>query len=96
MPAPRNYKRLVLTGAVTAITIAGSLYGAGIKTGQEAGQQVQKKQEASLDERIATLQGIRDNLSSKRLHVQKQLDDLDARVEDKKRKGLGGPKNGDS
>lgn len=38
MSAPRNYKRLVLTGAVTAITIAGSLYGAGIKTGQEAGQ----------------------------------------------------------
>ncbi|PLN86094.1 hypothetical protein BDW42DRAFT_159257 [Aspergillus taichungensis] len=95
MLSPQNFKRLVLTGAVTAITIAGSLYGAGIKTGQEAGQQIQKTREATLDERIATLQGIRENLSSKKHLVQKQLDDLDARVEDKKRKGLAGPKNGD-
>lgn len=38
MPVPQNARRLVLTGAVTAITIAGSLYGAGIKTNQEATQ----------------------------------------------------------
>lgn len=38
MPGPRDARRLVLTGAVTAITIAGSLYGAGIKTNQEATQ----------------------------------------------------------
>lgn len=33
-----NAKRVVLTGAVTAITIAGTLYGAGIKTNQEVAQ----------------------------------------------------------
>ena len=53
MPSPHNYKRLVLTGAVTAITIAGSLYGAGIKTGQEAGQVrtmwMRKEKENSLE-----------------------------------------------
>ena len=38
MSIPRNAQRLVLTGAVTAITIAGSLYGAGIKTNQETTQ----------------------------------------------------------
>jgi hypothetical protein len=34
MPPP-NIKRLVLTAAVTAITITGTLYGAGKKTNQE-------------------------------------------------------------
>lgn len=38
MPTPKNAQRLVLTGAVTAITIAGSLYGAGLKTNQEVAQ----------------------------------------------------------
>lgn len=35
MPSPQNVRRLVLTAAVTSITIAGSLYGAGIKTTEE-------------------------------------------------------------
>lgn len=34
MPRP-NVKRLVLTTAVVSITIAGTLYGAGLKTKQE-------------------------------------------------------------
>lgn len=58
-------------------------------------QQNQKSREATLDERIATLQGIRENLSSKKHLVQKQLEDLDARIEDKKRKGLANAKKGD-
>lgn len=38
MPVPKNTKRMVLAGAVTAITIAGTLYGAGLKTNQEVAQ----------------------------------------------------------
>lgn len=34
----QKFKRLVLTAAVTTITIAGTLYGAGLKTEQEAKQ----------------------------------------------------------
>jgi hypothetical protein len=36
--SPLKFKRLVLTGAVTVITIAGTLYGAGLKTEQEVAQ----------------------------------------------------------
>ena len=36
--SPTKIKKLVLTGAVTAITIAGTLYGAGLKTEQEVKQ----------------------------------------------------------
>ncbi|KAL4898773.1 hypothetical protein BDV59DRAFT_197644 [Aspergillus ambiguus] len=84
-------RRLVLTGAVTAITIAGSLYGAGIKTGQEVTQTVQKTREATIDERIALLQGTRQDLASKKQLVERQLQDLDAKIEDRKRKGINRP-----
>lgn len=36
--SPQKVKKLVLTGAVTAVTIAGTLYGAGLKTQQEVSQ----------------------------------------------------------
>jgi hypothetical protein len=36
--SPLKFRRLVLTGAVTAITIAGTLYGAGLKTENEVAQ----------------------------------------------------------
>jgi len=35
MPSPQKFRRLVLTAAVTSITIAGSLYGAELKTNEE-------------------------------------------------------------
>lgn len=38
MASNQKIRRIVLTGAVTVITIAGSLYGAGIKTGQQVTQ----------------------------------------------------------
>lgn len=38
MASNQKVRRIVLTGAVTVITIAGSLYGAGIKTGQQVTQ----------------------------------------------------------
>jgi hypothetical protein len=38
MANPLKIKRLVLTAAVTSITIAGTLYGAGMKTEKEVTQ----------------------------------------------------------
>lgn len=38
MRAPKNVPKLVLAAAVTSITIAGTLYGAGVKTEQEVTQ----------------------------------------------------------
>ncbi|OOF93472.1 hypothetical protein ASPCADRAFT_7695 [Aspergillus carbonarius ITEM 5010] len=92
MPSPQNVKRLVLTGAVTVITIAGSLYGAGIKTGQQVTQQAQQAKEVTIDERIDSLRGMRQNLMSKKELVERQLNDLEARIEERKLKNLDGPK----
>ncbi|KAL4924032.1 uncharacterized protein BDV17DRAFT_295845 [Aspergillus undulatus] len=85
---PQKVKRLVLTGAVTAITIAGTLYGAGLKTEQEVAQHAQKAREITLDERITSLQNQRQNLVGKRKLVEKQMCELDARIEERKQKGL--------
>ncbi|KAL3434120.1 hypothetical protein BDV09DRAFT_196060 [Aspergillus tetrazonus] len=86
--SPQKVKKLVLTGAVTAVTIAGTLYGAGLKTQQEVSQQTQKAREITLDERIASLQSTRQVLVGKKELVEKQMRDLDARIEERKQKGI--------
>ncbi|KKK15049.1 hypothetical protein P175DRAFT_0336623 [Aspergillus ochraceoroseus IBT 24754] len=88
MGQPLNAKRLVLTGAVTMITIAGTLYGAGIKTENEVSEQVQKSREITIDEHIASLRNHRQGLAMKKHLVEKQIHDLDARIEERKNKGL--------
>ncbi|KAL4989416.1 hypothetical protein BDW68DRAFT_156735 [Aspergillus falconensis] len=86
--SPQKVKKLILTGAVTAVTIAGTLYGAGLKTQQEVSQHTQKTREITLDERIASLQSTRQVLMGKKELVEKQMRDLDARIEEKKQKGI--------
>ncbi|KAL4904621.1 hypothetical protein BDW74DRAFT_154267 [Aspergillus multicolor] len=86
--SPQKFKKLVLTGAVTAITIAGTLYGAGLKTQQEVSQHTQKAREVTFDERIAALQNTRQVLMGKKELVERQMQDLDARIEERKQKGI--------
>ncbi|BCS17719.1 uncharacterized protein APUU_10547S [Aspergillus puulaauensis] len=86
--SPHKVKRLVLAGAVTATTIAGTLYGAGIKTEREVTQHVQKTREITFDERIESLRNTRQNLAGKKELVEKQMRDLDARIEERKQKGV--------
>ncbi|KAL4883908.1 hypothetical protein BJY04DRAFT_183479 [Aspergillus karnatakaensis] len=86
--SPVKVKRLVLAGAVTATTIAGTLYGAGLKTEQQRAKHVQKTREVTLDEQIAALRSMRQNLVAKKELVEKQILELDARVEERKQKGI--------
>ncbi|GIJ90166.1 hypothetical protein Asppvi_009118 [Aspergillus pseudoviridinutans] len=89
MPAPKNVPKLVLAAAVTSITIAGTLYGASVKTEQEVTQTVQKSREATVDERIASLRAMRQNLTSKKELVERQIDDLEKRIQERAQKGHG-------
>ncbi|KAH8431562.1 uncharacterized protein LDX57_009224 [Aspergillus melleus] len=93
MAANLKAKRLVLTAAVTSITIAGTLYGAGLKSGQEATQAAQKAREISIDERISALRNTRQELMGKKDLVEKQMRDLEVRIEERKRKNMDGLKN---
>jgi hypothetical protein len=55
------------------------------KTNEQA---TEKREQATIDEKIESLQTMRTTLISKRVAVEKQLRDLEARMEEKKRKGL--------
>lgn len=128
MPSPQNVRRLVLTGAVTSITIAGTLYGAGLKTNEEISevsrtflsqssdlctlytacfkmllplsllvsdsfqmmQNTRKRQEATMDEKIAALQGMRSNLTARKGMLETQIRDLDARIQEKQQRAAAG------
>lgn len=90
MASTLKARRFILAAAVTSITIAGTLYGAGIKTEKEVTQTVQKTREATIDERIESLRSTRQNLAAKKELVERQIRDLDARIEERKQKGLDG------
>ncbi|KAJ6008684.1 hypothetical protein N7499_001265 [Penicillium canescens] len=91
MPPP-NVKRLILTAAVTSITITGTLYGAGIKTNQEIAETAKQRQESTFDEQMKALQGMRSNLTARKGIIEKQIRDLDARMLEKQQKSIGGDK----
>ncbi|KAE8148491.1 hypothetical protein BDV25DRAFT_158170 [Aspergillus avenaceus] len=78
-------RRIILTAAITSITIAGTLYGAGIKTTQEVTHNTQQTREASIDERIASLRSAKENLKSRKGLVEQQIEELDKRVEERRR-----------
>ncbi|KAJ5595486.1 uncharacterized protein N7459_001694 [Penicillium hispanicum] len=90
MPSPANVRRLVLTAAVTSITIAGSLYGAGLKTNQEIAENKRKRQEATFDEQMAALQGMRSNLTARKGMLETQIRDLDTRIQEKQQRKMEG------
>ncbi|KAJ5166201.1 uncharacterized protein N7482_004982 [Penicillium canariense] len=86
MPSPQHVRRLVLTAAVTSITIASSLYGAGLKTNEEIAETTRKRQESTFVEQLAALQKMRSNLNARRGILEAQIRDLDAKMEEKKQR----------
>ena len=52
-------------------------------------QTAQKSREITIDERIAGLRENRQILTSKKELVEKQIRELDMRIEDRKQKGIG-------
>ncbi|KAJ5180083.1 hypothetical protein N7492_003293 [Penicillium capsulatum] len=93
MASTQKVRRLVLTAAVTSITIAGTLYGAGLKTNQEVAENNQKRREATFDEQMSSLQGMRSNLTARKGMIETQLRDLDARIQEKQKRAAEGNDN---
>ncbi|KAL1992830.1 hypothetical protein VTN49DRAFT_3586 [Thermomyces lanuginosus] len=87
---PRSIKSGVLAAAVTVTTIVGALYGAELKSQHEKQQAKEKTQQTTLDEKIESLRSARETLLSKKLAVEKQIADLEARMaeNEKRRKSV--------
>ncbi|ORY67466.1 uncharacterized protein BCR38DRAFT_337093 [Pseudomassariella vexata] len=73
-------KKLIWTGAFAAVTIVGSLYGAGLKTQREYKAERQQFIEATPEERIHALEHRRGVLMSQKIPLEMKLRDLRVRL----------------
>jgi predicted Co/Zn/Cd cation transporter (cation efflux family) len=68
-----------MTGAVAAITITGTIYGAGLKGQQEVKQQNRQILQATPEERIAQLEVARAELVVKKNEMERKMGQIAAR-----------------
>ncbi|KAM3078688.1 hypothetical protein ACMFMG_006554 [Clarireedia jacksonii] len=73
-------RRIVWTGGITAITVVGSIYGAGLKTTQERKQEIQKAREATVEERIKHLEEQRGALMAKKIGLERKIQEVEMRA----------------
>ncbi|KAI9791355.1 MAG: hypothetical protein M1835_000372 [Candelina submexicana] len=79
MAQRQRIKRIILTGAIAAITATGAWYGAGLKTRQEFKQEIQARRDATPAEKIAQLESARGSLLARRSGLERKIADLEAR-----------------
>ncbi|KAL1648109.1 hypothetical protein SLS58_002436 [Diplodia intermedia] len=79
MVSQQTIRRIVLTGAISAVTVTGALYGAGLKTQKEYTQAQKTVYELPVEERIAGLETKRARLVSQREDIERKIAGLEAR-----------------
>lgn len=79
-PSRQNFRRVVLTGAVALITVAGTITGASLKSDKDAVTQRQKVQEMPIAERIAMIDSRRAELLRTKADLDRKLERLQARM----------------
>ncbi|EON98181.1 hypothetical protein UCRPA7_6298 [Phaeoacremonium minimum UCRPA7] len=75
-----RFKRFIWTGAFAAVTVVGSIYGAGLKTQQEFKAERRKIIEASPEEKIAMMEERRKRLLMQRRPFEKKLEEVQGRI----------------
>ncbi|KAF7717873.1 Uncharacterized protein PECH_002729 [Penicillium ucsense] len=64
-----------------------------LKTNEEIAETTRKRQEATFEEQLAALQNMRSSLTSRRGLLEKQIRELDAKMEEKKQRAVAGNTN---
>ncbi|KAI0542705.1 hypothetical protein GGR58DRAFT_167759 [Xylaria digitata] len=77
-------KRMIWTGAFAAVTIVGSIYGAGLKTQQEYSAEKKKILETPIEDRIRELEARRAQLVTQKRPLERKLGELRLRVQKRK------------
>ncbi|KAJ4369086.1 hypothetical protein N0V83_006169 [Neocucurbitaria cava] len=83
MATQQAVRRWIMTGAVAAITITGTIYGAGLKGDQEAKQKKQQLQKATPEEMIAQLEFARADLILKKNEMERKIANFQKRSQSK-------------
>ncbi|KAL7621200.1 hypothetical protein AAE478_008517 [Parahypoxylon ruwenzoriense] len=76
----RRVRNIVWTGVFAAITIVGTIYGAGLKTKQDYKAEKKKVMEAPIEDRIRGLEERRAALVSQKAPLESKLDELRVRI----------------
>ncbi|KAL1600111.1 hypothetical protein SLS59_006185 [Nothophoma quercina] len=72
-PQVQAVRRWIMTGAVAAITVTGTIYGAGLKSDQDVKRERRRYQQASPEEIISQLQIARDDLVVKKNELERKI-----------------------
>ncbi|KAF2741178.1 hypothetical protein EJ04DRAFT_423566 [Polyplosphaeria fusca] len=78
MSTKQAVRRWVWTGAITAVTIVGAIYGAGLRSQQQFTQETKRVLEASPEEKIAQLETVRSDLVRRRNDLQRKINNFSA------------------
>ncbi|CAO2651167.1 Nn.00g094640.m01.CDS01 [Neocucurbitaria sp. VM-36] len=73
MATQQAVRRWIMTGAVAAVTITGTIYGAGLKGDQEVKQKKKQILEATPEEMIAQLESARADLVLKKKEMERKI-----------------------
>ncbi|PSN69004.1 hypothetical protein BS50DRAFT_632829 [Corynespora cassiicola Philippines] len=84
-PQAQAVRRWILTGAITAITVTGAIYGAGLKSKQEFKQERKRVLEATPEDMIAQLQVARSELVNKKSELERKIARFTERQQEKER-----------
>ncbi|KAK3057246.1 hypothetical protein LTR09_002285 [Extremus antarcticus] len=79
---PQALRRYIWTGAITAITATGALYGAGLKTRQEHKHEKAVALESSPAEKLEQLEAAKVKLLRQKADLQSKLDRLATKARD--------------
>lgn len=79
-PTRQNFRRVLLTGAVALITVAGALTGATLKADSDAVTQKQKVQHMPVADRVAIIDARRAELLRTKADLERKLERLQARM----------------
>ncbi|KAI1423901.1 hypothetical protein F5Y12DRAFT_715889 [Xylaria sp. FL1777] len=74
-------KRIIWTGAFFAVTVVGSIYGAGLKTQQEYHAEKKQILESTPEERIRALEVHRARLVREKLPLERKREELRLRLQ---------------
>ncbi|KAF1358951.1 hypothetical protein EJ07DRAFT_122224 [Lizonia empirigonia] len=72
-PQVQAVRRWIMTGAVAAITVTGTIYGAGLKSDRELKAERKRYQQASPEEIISQLQIAREDLVMKKKEMERKI-----------------------
>ncbi|KAH7090350.1 hypothetical protein FB567DRAFT_589750 [Paraphoma chrysanthemicola] len=73
MATPQAVRRYIMTGAVAAVTITGTIYGATLKSEQDVKQEKKRILEATPEERIEQLELARRDLVAKKTEMERKI-----------------------